>query len=172
MAVLAACSHPTPYQPIDGGQYGYRSYLLEKDRARVVFRGNSLTDRQTVENYLLYRAAQVTLENGFDYFVTRRQNVQATTDLQQTGGYYPAYYGSLFYDYRFYAPAWGCRPYYDPYFADPIRFREVVRFEATAEIQMQHGRRPDEPDAYDARSVLENLRDQVRLPEDREPPRR
>ena len=168
---LAACTKATPYQPINGGQYGYRSYLLEDNRARIVFRGNSVTDRQTVENYLLFRAAQVTLENGYDYFLTADQTTRADTELRQYGGGYwgsPAFYGPLFYDYRFYSPTWGWRPYYDPFFADPIRFREVTRFEATAEILMRRGEEPEgEPKAYDAREVIQYLRDQVRLPEDK-----
>jgi len=175
LSLAAACAKATPYQPIDGGQYGYRSYLLEDDRARIVFRGNSLTDRQTVENYLLYRAAQVTLENGFDHFVTADQNTTADTELRQYGGTYgggfwgyPGFYGPLFYDYRFYSPAWGWRPFYDPFFADPIGFREVTRFEATAEILMQRGEEPEgNPNAYDAREVLQYLQDQVRFPEAR-----
>lgn len=170
LALLAACAKATPYQPIDGGQYGYRSYLLEDNRARIVFRGNSITDRQTVENYLLFRAAQVTLENGYDHFVTANADTRAETEVLQSGGGnrgYPYPFGSLYYDYRFYAPAWGWRPYYDPFFADPIRFQEVTRFEATAEILMRRGDEPeDDPNAYDAREVIQNLSDQVRFPED------
>jgi hypothetical protein len=169
---LAACSSATPYQPIEGRPYGYASTLLEQDRARVVFRGNSLTDRLTVENYLLYRAAEVTVQNGFDYFVTVNRSTDAETQLLQSGGtlrprfggFYSPYIGRLFYDYRYFGPAWGWRPFYDPYFADPVHFREITRFEATAEILMRKGPKPDDADAYDAREVLARLRDQIVLP--------
>ena len=70
---LAACATPTPYQAAEDGRQGYAQTQIETNRFRVSFRGNSLTDRETTENYLLYRAAELTLESGYDYFtvVTR-----------------------------------------------------------------------------------------------------
>ncbi|MEO0362560.1 MAG: hypothetical protein AAF322_15680, partial [Pseudomonadota bacterium] len=55
-AALAACATPTPYQPktSDGG---FTESRVETGRYRVAFAGNSLTDRDTVERYLLFRAA-------------------------------------------------------------------------------------------------------------------
>jgi hypothetical protein len=68
VAVLAGCATATPYQPLTKG-YGYAEQKLETDRYRITFSGNSSTDHQTVQNYLLYRAAELTLERGRDYFV-------------------------------------------------------------------------------------------------------
>ncbi len=51
---------------------GYSEQQLEPNRWRVTFSGNSLTDRRTVENYLLYRSAELTLSQGFDWFSTIR----------------------------------------------------------------------------------------------------
>ena len=65
-AMLAACATSTPYQPASkpGGFDGFSQTLIENDRARVTFGGNSLTERETVENYLLYRAAEIAVERG------------------------------------------------------------------------------------------------------------
>ena len=68
VAMLAGCGTATPYQPATDGQ-GYAEQALERDRYRVTFVGNSLTSRETVENYLLFRAAEVTMSKGFDHFV-------------------------------------------------------------------------------------------------------
>ena len=59
--LLAACATPTPYQASgsDGGIYGYSEQRIEGDRYRITFSGNSLTDRETVETYLLYRVGKV-----------------------------------------------------------------------------------------------------------------
>ena len=65
--LLAGCAVPTPYQPATKG-YGYSEQQLESNRYRVTFSGNSVTPRDTVQNYLLYRAAEVTRESGHDYF--------------------------------------------------------------------------------------------------------
>ena len=54
-AMLAACATSTPYQPASkpGGFDGFSQTLIENDRARVTFGGNSLTERDTVENLSL-----------------------------------------------------------------------------------------------------------------------
>ena len=75
--VLAACAgKPTPYQPAQGG-FGYSEQQTEENRYRVSFAGNSATSRQTVEDYLLYRAAELTVQTGHDWFqVVDRNTVQ------------------------------------------------------------------------------------------------
>ena len=66
--MLAACAaSPTPYQVADE-EGGYSDQQLESDRYRVTFEGNSATPRETVEDYALYRAAELTLQTGNDYF--------------------------------------------------------------------------------------------------------
>lgn len=67
---LAACVAPvpTPYQPADP-QYGYVEQRRDDGTIVIGFAGNWETDRRTVENYALYRAAELTLaagKNGFD----------------------------------------------------------------------------------------------------------
>jgi hypothetical protein len=174
LAVLAACATATPYQPAgwDGSRYGYFETPIEADRYRVNFSGNSLTDRQTVENYLLYRAAELTLQNGYDYFIVADRDTEARRRYQSTGFSGPAFGG--FYGYRspwgfypsysFYNPAFG---WYDPWgpswgYRD-FDYREVTRYTATAEIKMGRGQIPPDPNAFDARQVQANLRS-VTLP--------
>ena len=67
--------------PCDGP--GVRPYRLQRspDRANrflVSFSGNSVTSRDTVERYLFFRAAELTLQNGYDYFLMADRD----TDLQ------------------------------------------------------------------------------------------
>lgn len=66
---LAGCtSGPTPYQPAAGYDRGYSEQKIENERYRISFKGNSMTERDTVENYLLFRAAELTLQSGYDSF--------------------------------------------------------------------------------------------------------
>lgn len=68
-ALLTACATQTKYLPADErGDYGYIETQLTGNRYRVTFTGNSLTPRETVQDYTLLRAAEVTLENGYDWF--------------------------------------------------------------------------------------------------------
>ena len=69
-ATLAACARPTPYQPAQGpGLDGYAETAIGGDQYRISFTGNGITTRETVDLYLLYRAAELTREKGFDYFI-------------------------------------------------------------------------------------------------------
>ena len=65
---LAACSvSPTPYQ-VEADNGGYSEQRIEDDRYSVKFVGNRATPRDVVEEYALYRAAEVTIKHGYDYF--------------------------------------------------------------------------------------------------------
>jgi len=104
-AILAACATSTPYQPASkpGGFDGFSQTLIENDRARVTFGGNSLTERETVENYLLYRSAEIAVERGFDHFTLAERDTEQKTRLRSTGsaGLYDPYFGYSFYRPRF-----------------------------------------------------------------------
>ena len=162
---LVACATSTPYAPAnDRNGYGFAEQRIEDNRFRITFRGNSLTDRETVENFLLFRAAELTLQNNFDYFVVIEGDTEARTSYSTSGaGFYngPAFFGRYGYGYprRFYAfPyyaygfGWGA-PYYDTY------TREITRYSAVAFVTMHPGEKPaDNPQAFDARDVMKNLR--------------
>lgn len=158
-AALTACaSGPTPYAPAGESRYGLTEQQVESDRFRISFSGNSLTDRDTVETYLLYRAAELTLDQGYDYFRLTQRDTESDTQLV----------GSSTYDrfglrYRYYHPAYGWYGRYDPFWND-VNIREVTRYEAMAEIVLGRGAIPDTPDAFNAREVIANLGPRVQRP--------
>ncbi len=159
--LLAACATATPYQPTETAGYGFQEQTIESNRVRITFRGNSLTDRETVETYLLYRAAEVTLQSGKDYFVIADRDTEEHSRLQEDG-FGRGRYGFAYYAYR---PRWGWSPWYDPFWDEPSRYREVTRYEAIAEIAMFNGRKPaNDANAFDAREVQANLQGRVVRP--------
>lgn len=178
-ATLSACATSTPYQPVAQSgptQGGYSELRLEPNRFRVNFQGNSLTSRETVEGYLLYRAAELTIQNGYDWFaIVDRETDKQTRTYVEPDPFYRPWYGS----YGFWRPSWryyggpiGWRswnPYWgDPFWADRVDVRTIEKFEASAEIVMERGRKPEgDIRAFDARAVMENLRSRVRYPEPR-----
>lgn len=176
-ATLAACATPTPYQPNIPGQAvsgGYSEVRLEDDRYRVTFKGNSLTSREAVEGALLYRSAELTVSQGYDWFsvVDRQMDRKARTYVEPDPLYRPWYGPAYPYwrpSWRYYGPAYGWRtwdPYWgDPFWADRLDVRTVERFEATAEIVMRKGPKPEgDIHAFDARAVMENLGPTIRRP--------
>ncbi len=157
---LAACVSSTPYGPAtDKNPYGFSDQRIETNRYRISFRGNSSTTRETVETYLLYRAAEVTVGAGYDYFIITEQDTDSTK--RYSGMSSPAFYGS--YNYGFGPYCCGAFPYYAygwgwgmPY--DDFTMREYIRYTAMAYVMMYKGEKPaDDPAAFSARSVIENL---------------
>lgn len=176
-AGLASCATPTPYQPNIKGQStggGYSEIRVEPNRYRVNFTGNSLTTRETVEGYLLFRAAELTVESGYDWFaIVDRDTDKKSRTYVEPDPFYRPWYGS----YGFWRPSWryygrgfgwrGWDPFYgDPFWADRVDVRTVEQFEASAEIVMQKGPKPTEDvKAFDARAVIENLKPRVQYPQ-------
>lgn len=160
--IVATCATPTPYQPGDGTG-GYTEKLLEQNRYRVSFRGNSLTSRETVETYLLFRAAELTVETGNDYFIMVERDTDSDTRYRTTYSdpwpYYGYYYSSLRYRYPYYLGGYG--RYGDSY------TQQVTRYTAAADVVVYSGAKPqDNPNAYDARDIMKNLGPDVIRPED------
>ena len=151
--VLSACVTTTSYENGSNG-YGYSDQKIEDNRYRVTFTGNSVTPKETVENYLLYRAAEITLDNGYDYFVMVDQGTEAQTEYRQEfvqpGGFGGAYY-------------WYPRSYYPTTYGTTFVTNE---YEAKAEIVLFKGAKPSENlRAYDAKSVKQNLAPTIKLRE-------
>lgn len=70
--LVAACASLAPYGPQVGASgQGFSEQRIESDRWRVTYRG--VGDPAPVADYALLRAAELTLENGDDWFeVTQR----------------------------------------------------------------------------------------------------
>lgn len=159
--LLAACATATPYQPAAADRYGFSEQTIESNRVRITFRGNTLTDRETVETYLLYRAAEVTLAGGHDYFIVATRDTDEHTRLQSVGPRYPRFA----FDYWYFSPRRGWSPWYDPFWDEPDSYREVSRYEAVAEIAMFDGPKPaGDANAFDAHEVQANLQGRITRP--------
>jgi hypothetical protein len=176
---LSACATATPYQPLVAGNRqsgGYSERPIEQNRWMVSFAGNSLTDRRTVETYLLYRSAELTLAQGYDWFSVVDRNTERDTRV---------YADPMFHD-PFYYNRWGFGGYWGPSWrlygpgrfgggwgpwspwgywgggygwgASAFDYREVTRYEASSEIFMGRGPKPaDDRRAFDAREVTTRL---------------
>ncbi len=184
--VLTACATTTPYQPASkpGGYDGYSQTMLENDRARVTFGGNSLTNRETVENYLLYRAAEMAVERGYDSFTLVERDTEKKSRVNVSprfGGLYDPYF-----NYSFYRPRVGWSPFarysyfYDPFYRrrgwgfmgsprqsvfNDYDVREVTKYRASAEVKFGHSALADSERSFNAREVIQNLGSLVVFPD-------
>ena len=145
---LVACGTATPYQAAVDGK-GYAEQAIEEDRYQVTFTGNTLTPRVTTENYLLYRAAEVTLARGFDHFIMVDRDTERTTRfISTTDGF--GGFGRFHGFYR--GHGFGTAGF------TTTTTRPRSSYAAIANIVMRAGEKPsDDVNAYDARDVLEQL---------------
>ena len=168
LMAMAGCETATTYQPAaTAGAEGYHESQIEPGRWRVTFRGNDLTSRETVENYLLYRAAELTVQSGNDWFraVTRNVDAQHSTYVDQpptAGGYAMVWRPYWRFRRHWYVPGWQT---WDPW--GPALFVDVhtvTSYEASAEIMMGKGEKPVGPDYFGARAVLDALGPSITRP--------
>jgi hypothetical protein len=164
---LSACETATPYQQLNPNaayEGGYRDIKLDATHWRVTFAGNSMTSRETVERYLLYRAAELTTTQGFDWFQETDQRTDKKSDVFVDPFYSRWNYGYAWQpSWRFrragrggfsggwstWGPGWNNDPW------GPTFVTEYNRYDVSADLMM--GRGPKPPQALDAREVMANL---------------
>lgn len=179
---VAACTTATPYQPyrpeISGGIHGgYSDRRLQPDRFIVRFHGNELTSRQQVETYLLFRAAELTVQNGYDWFtIVDRHTEHDVQTYSRPDPIYGTVSGS---PYAYWRPHWRyLRRGYDwdvwhpeyggQFWSDRLDTTTVESFEVSAEIALHRGPMAvSDRRAFDARRVMAELRPTIKLPKRR-----
>lgn len=143
--VVAACASAPVYGPADrSGAYGYASQKIEDNRFSV-----SYTDRSPAQarDNALVRAAEVTLENGGDWFEVT--GGYGEVDGYNSGGTSVGIGGST-----------GSRGHSSVGVGVGISLPlgGSERYTETIEIITGSGEKPTNPNAYDARSVILNLK--------------
>jgi hypothetical protein len=79
--MLGACA--TGYQA-KGMTGGYSDAQIDENTYRVSFQGNGYSSKEDVENMMLYRAAEITDQKGYDWFeVTERDADEAYAKNQR-----------------------------------------------------------------------------------------
>ncbi len=156
---LAACAaRPTPYQPSDGG-FGYSQTQIDSQTWRVEFAGNADTSREVVENYLLYRAAEIMLFGGYERFILLEKEVERTRDYSGAGPYpYDAGFG-----------AWHHHPHASHafyHYHGPYNVVAYDRYKAIATVRTyKDAAQPAGLRVYSAHEVVAQLGPNVILPD-------
>lgn len=167
---LAGCESATTYHPATGHGFnreGFSEQRIEANRFMVSFAGNSVTSRDTVERYLLYRAAELTVQNGYDWFELVDRNTDRKTRTYVSDPFRPGPWGYWGVSWRYHRPGFGWG-FYDPFWGDPwgpVDVNTIDKYDAHAEIVMGHGERPSgDVHAFDARDVIQNLGPTIVMP--------
>ncbi len=150
---LTACASLAPYGPSMGpsGQ-GFSDQRIESDRYRVTYRGVGAPG--PVADRALLRAAQLTSEQGYDWFEVTQRYIDGRPD--SAGGMRPSLSvggGSSHYGGRhggFSTSGVGV--------GVGLNFSGPSPTSTVLEIRLGRGQRPERAEAYDAREVIRNLR--------------
>ncbi|HYF23785.1 MAG TPA: hypothetical protein VD929_10350 [Caulobacteraceae bacterium] len=146
---LAACTTTTAYAPAtSAGSTGFAEQRIESDRWRVSFRGGTDADAHRVTDLALLRAAELTLQNGYDWFWVENRYVDGprrgyggpSISIGGGTGSYGRHSGVSI-GTGVTLPLGGGQP-----------ARAV-----TLEIKTGRGAKPADPNAYDARAVQQSL---------------
>jgi hypothetical protein len=69
LTFICGCALTTPYQPFNIlGTGGYKNKEIDTNTQMVTYYTNMVTDSKKHRIMLLYRCAEATMENGYDYF--------------------------------------------------------------------------------------------------------
>jgi hypothetical protein len=155
IVTLAACTTVPAYRPATTPQgIGYSDERLAENRYRVTFQGSASTRRETVEDFLLLRSAEVTRDAGFAYFAFDQRDTEAKQSYTAFAGY-PDWgfgWGRGFGRYRH---NWLYDPW-DPYWGGNTI--PTTRYEAYAEIVMlTPAQAKADPHALNAADVIGRL---------------
>lgn len=149
LGLTACASQPTIYAPAAAGSgVGYTDMKIETNRFRVTFDGATDAPRTRVESLALRRAAEITLQEGYDWF----EVVHRRTDALGASGGRGTSVGV--------SASGGSRGHTGVGVGIGIDLTpDRTRYATDMEILLGKGARPDRPDAYLARSILETAID-------------
>ncbi|MBD2858698.1 hypothetical protein IB286_06705 [Spongiibacter sp. KMU-158] len=158
---LAACSSTSVYQPAEKrGAYGYTETQLGADRYRVTFTGNSVTDKETVNDYAMLRAAELTLQNGYEWFqMVNRDTESKSRSSTNISGMYDYGGGTAVYQR---CGLVSCNTYVTqvPSRIDGGVATTTTRtsYQSSLEVKMGKGQMPESAEAYNAQELASTLR--------------
>ena len=142
----------------------FSSTDTERDVKEVTLSASSFSERNALEGYLLYRAAVLTKENGFEWFTLRHLPGEGGPDSHptRTAPHLGAAYAHWQPHWSYYVKGAGWQPWHPEwgvrFWADEIDLRSVERFELHAMVKMAHERTLAEPDMnFDAYRVIRDF---------------
>ena len=161
LVALAACaSTPPVYGPsIAPERAGFSETQIESNRFFVTFRAPNGAEETLLQDYALLRAADVTLQNGGDWFWVDRRTTDGSSSSVPRGPTIGVGVGG---------GSWGRRSGTSvgvgmsfPLGGGGGGPRATA---ATLEIRTGTGPKPDDANAYDARAVAASLRTRLQTP--------
>lgn len=158
LLTLAACANPsTPYRDATGAAgrgLGYSQQQIDGSTWRVQFAGNSATSREQVEDYLLYRSAEIMRDGGYDRFVLLEKVIEPVVRYWGADPFYGPHIGVGTYGRRSFGH-WG--------FHQPV-YNTQTRYKGTALIRVYRRGAPNGP-VFSAKELLTRIGPRIVWPQ-------
>jgi hypothetical protein len=157
VVLLSACASQSAYKPANGSGFGYKESQISANQYRVQFKARG-DNRGKAVDYALLRAAELTLMNGYDWFVVvdretvveRDQEGVQTTATTQT---------VVTRDCGLLTCNTNVRKV--PNYGVEVDYGNTGETETSLGITMGKGVRPANGDSYDATEVRDNLKKRI-----------
>lgn len=167
--LLAGCASQSVYAPAEKpSAAGYSEAKLSENRYRVSFSGNSYTPSSTVKDYALLRSAELTLQQGNDWFrvVERDTDKKVRTSTTVGGGTDFPSQTSVYQS----CGVLGCTSTVatSPGFSTGVDVgtsTSSTAYSSALEIVMGKNPLPENADAYDARKLASAIRERMTVAE-------
>lgn len=147
---LSACATTSSTTPKSFDQVGqFSSYPLNAQSYRISFKAPNNMGQATAEEITLLKSAQVTVQQGYQYFKVVN-DPSSQVQPARTAVVYPQ---PFYYPYR---SAYGYSPFYDDPFFNPPRVVQIEPVQISYHIELfKENNQPQ--DAFDARLILQHL---------------
>jgi hypothetical protein len=154
-ATLAACASTPTYSPAASANGpGYSETQIESNRYFVTYRASRPIDSGRLQDYALLRASDLTLQNGREWFWIDRRSVDEQAAYRSGPSVGVGIGGARIGGSSATGASVGINI--------PLGGSSGVRAQsATLEVRFGEGPKPDDPNAYDARAVSQNLRSRL-----------
>lgn len=158
LGLLAACATAPVYQPAESEDaIGYTDTRLTDRQYRVTFQGRRSTSAEAVRDYALLRAAEITMQQGYDWFeITASESGTEGDERLYTAGRLVTGPGV------YHCGAFGCTTaFHAGYIGVPVVTARNDEYHTTL-IEFTVGKgEPENPNrVYDASQLAESIRAQ------------
>lgn len=157
---LSACATtgaPPPYAAASSANsVGYSETQIESSRYFVSYRAPNGAEAARLEDYALLRAAELTLENGREWFWVDRRTLDQQTDRRSSGPTIGVGVGGATFG-RHSSSGVGVGMTF-PLGSQPSG---PIARGATLEVRFGEGPKPDVANAYNAREISMNIRSRI-----------
>jgi hypothetical protein len=158
--LLGACATGPAYRPrASEAGIGYSDEQISPTRYRISFSGDNETTRTQVEDYLLRRAAEITMRAGYSHFLLDNRSTETDTNFYRTTDNWDPQTGLAFgLGRRYPGRSEHFAKFSVPAFWSQSEAVPITRYTASSDIVMlTPNQAATSPGALAAREILKNL---------------